>query len=405
MKRWLCLLLSLLLLMQLCGTLCRADTVPSPEDNKLHALGACLMDGDSGRVLYGKNENDELAMASTTKIMTCILIMENCDPDEIVTASQYAADQPKVHLGVSKGQRFLLEDLLFALMLESYNDAAVMLAEHLDGTVEAFAERMNLKAEQLGCRQTHFVTPNGLDGSDKNGDHHTTAADLARIMRYCVNGSEKAEYFQELTKTESHAFSDLDRQSAYFCKNHNQLLFMTEGVLSGKTGFTGKAGYCYVCAVRKDGRTFVISLLGCGWPNNKTYKWQDTLKLLSYGSEAFSRRRPKAMRFENSVAVDLAVYPWGESQITQRVTIREQAGNEQAVLMKEDETVKAVYTYRTEVTAPVFAGTQIGQVTYILGDMSLGSNPIIVTQDIRAVSFGWCAKRMTGYFLWKKPDT
>ena len=207
----------------------------------------------------------------------------------------------------------------------------------------------------------------------------------------------------KLTETESHVFSDLDQQSTYTCNNHNQLLSMTEGVLSGKTGFTGKAGYCYVCAVRNNGRIFVISLLGCGWPNNKTYKWQDTLKLLSYGSEAFTRRRPKALQFADSIAVKQAVYPWGESQNAQKVTIREEPGKEQAVLMKEDETIRAVYTYQTEVTAPVSAGTQIGQVTYMLGDMCLGSNPVVVARDVPALSFFWCARALTGYFLWKNP--
>ena len=156
MKRWICVISSIVLMTQLCRSVCTADDSLPPKESDLHALSACMMDGDSGRVLYGKNENEELAMASTTKIMTCILIMENCDPDEVVTASQNAADQPKVHLGVRKGQRFLLEDLLFALMLESYNDAAVMLAEHLDGSVEAFADRMNRKAKSLYCLHTHF---------------------------------------------------------------------------------------------------------------------------------------------------------------------------------------------------------------------------------------------------------
>lgn len=405
MKRWLCLLCCFLLLIQLCGTVCRADTISAPKESELHALSACLMDGDTGRVLYGKNETNELAMASTTKIMTCILIMEKCDPKEIVTASQDAADQPKVHLGVRKGQRFLLEDLLFALMLESYNDAAVMLAEHLDGTVEAFAKRMNARADELGCKQTHFVTPNGLDDSDDGGEHHTTAADLARIMRYCVAGSEKSSYFMKLTGTKSHTFSDLDDQSTYTCTNHNQLFSMTDGVLSGKTGFTGKAGYCYVCAVRSGDRTFIISLLGCGWPNNKNYKWQDTLKLLSYGKAAFYRRKPKLLELSDSIAVKQAVYPWGESQAVQQVTIQEQAEKAQAVLMTEDETVLAYYTYQAEVTAPVSSGTQVGKISYMLGDTCLAENPIVITRDIPAVSFYWCVKVLIAHFLWKNPDT
>lgn len=361
------------------------------------------MDGDTGRVLYGKNETDELAMASTTKIMTCILVMENCDPEEIVTASQYAADQPKVHLGVRKGQRFLLEDLLFALMLESYNDAAVMLAEHLDGTVEAFAARMNEQAGKIGCEQTHFVTPNGLDGSDEKGEHHTTAEDLAKIMRYCVMKSAKASYFMELTQTMSHTFSDLDQKTVYSCTNHNQLFSMTDGVLSGKTGFTGKAGYCYICAVRDGGRTFIISLLGCGWPNNKNYKWQDTLKLLTYGKENFYRRKPEFVQLSDTAAVRNAVFPWGESQTVQQVIVQEHTETAASALMAEDETVRAVYTYETQMTAPVTSGTRVGKVSYMLGDICLAENPIVVTRDVPEVSLSWCAEILALYFLWKNP--
>lgn len=394
---------SMLLMTQLCISVCTADDSLPPNGSDLHALSACMMDGDSGRVLYGKNENEELAMASTTKIMTCILIMENCDPDEVVTASQNAADQPKVHLGVRKGQRFLLEDLLFALMLESYNDAAVMLAEHLDGSVEAFADRMNRKAKSLYCLHTHFVTPNGLDGTDEGGEHHTTAADLARIMRYCVKESEKSAYFMQVTQTASHSFRDLDQQTSYSCSNHNQLLSMTDGVLSGKTGFTTKAGYCYVCAVKSKERIYVISLLGCGWPNNKTYKWKDTLKLLSYGKDAFSVRNPNPLFLEDTVLVRQAVYRWGESKIPQYAAVEEDVDVLPGMLMKKGEKVQVTYTYVKSLTAPVHAGTEIGKVTYRLDGICLGSNPIVVRQEIEEITLPWCMQSLFNTFLWKNP--
>ena len=404
MKRWICVISSIVLMTQLCISVCTADDSLPPKESDLHALSACMMDGDSGRVLYGKNENEELAMASTTKIMTCILIMENCDPDEVVTASQNAADQPKVHLGVRKGQRFLLEDLLFALMLESYNDAAVMLAEHLDGSVEAFADRMNRKAKSLYCLHTHFVTPNGLDGTDEGGEHHTTATDLARIMRYCVMESEKSEYFMKVTQTASHSFSDLEQQSAYTCNNHNQLLSMTDGVLSGKTGFTGKAGYCYVCAVRNNGRTYIIALLGCGWPNNKTYKWKDTMKLLAYGRETFYFRKPVPLGIQDTVLVKQAVYPWGESEKPQQISAVEKTGQLKGALMTDKEEIRAVYSYKKIITAPVQAGTEIGKISYMLDGICLGTDAVVVTQDISEISLRWCARALLYHFLWKNDN-
>ena len=133
---------------------------------QLYARSAVLMDADSGRILFAKNAETERPMASTTKIMTCILALERADPDESVSVSANAAAQPRVRLGTVEGQKFKLKDLLYSLMLESHNDTAVMLAEHLAGSVEQFADEMNQKARELGLSHTHFVTPNGLDSSD-----------------------------------------------------------------------------------------------------------------------------------------------------------------------------------------------------------------------------------------------
>ena len=257
------------------------------EDMQLYAQSAVLMDGDSGRILFGKNEQEVRAMASTTKIMTCILVLENTDPSDTAAASENAAMQPKVHLGVQKGETFYVKDLLYSLMLESHNDAAVILAEKTAGSVEAFAEKMNQKAEEIGCSDTHFVTPNGLDDEDAGGEHATTAVDLARILRYCIMQSPKRDEFLEITRTKTYEFSDVEQKKHYSCYNHNAFLDMMEGALTGKTGFTGKAGYCYVGALESEGRTFVVALLGCGWPNNRSYKWTDTKKLMDYAKEHF----------------------------------------------------------------------------------------------------------------------
>ncbi|MCR2020894.1 serine hydrolase, partial [Blautia pseudococcoides] len=177
----------------------------------LYATSAVLMDADSGRILYEKNGFEKRPMASTTKIMTCILALEKGNAEDIVTASAYAASRPKVHLGVAEGETFRFGDLLYSLMLESHNDAAVMIAEHLGGSVEGFADMMNAKAGELGCEDTYFITPNGLDASVTVGEeqkvHSTTAADLARIMRYCIKESPCREEFLNVTRTASYSFS------------------------------------------------------------------------------------------------------------------------------------------------------------------------------------------------------
>ena len=147
-------------------------------------ISAVLMDGESGRVLYEKDGERPLANASTTKVLTCIVALENSPGDDYVQVSQNAASQPEVKLGLQKGEQYYLEDLLYSLMLKSHNDTAVAIAEHCGGSVEGFARMLNRKAKQIGCKNTYFITPNGLDAEDENGKHHTTAKDLALIMRY-----------------------------------------------------------------------------------------------------------------------------------------------------------------------------------------------------------------------------
>ena len=141
------------------------------EPKNLYAQSAVLIDADSGRILFGKDEHKVRPMASTTKIMTCILTLENMTQDQKVKVSQKAAGQPKVRLGVKSGEEYYIKDILHSLMLESHNDSAVMIAEAIGGSVEAFAKMMNEKARELGCKDTHFVTPNGLDGEDEGGIH------------------------------------------------------------------------------------------------------------------------------------------------------------------------------------------------------------------------------------------
>lgn len=228
------------ILLLLFGSMPAAAARQESEPNQLFATAACLMDGDTGRVLFGKRETDPMAMASTTKIMTCILALENGGEQAVATASAQAAAAPKVHLGVYEGEQFLLGDLLYSLMLESHNDAAVMIAETIGGSIEGFAALMNEKAATIGCTDTHFVTPNGLDASDAGGDHHTTAADLARIMRYCIKTSPKATEFLAVTQTRSYTFWDLEKKNMFNCCNHNALLDQMEGAISGKPALRQK---------------------------------------------------------------------------------------------------------------------------------------------------------------------
>ena len=328
--------------------------------------------------------------------MTCIIALEYGNLSDTVTASQNAAAQPKVHLGVYKGQTFRLEDLLYSLMLESHNDAAVMIAEHVGGSVEGFAALMNQKARDIGCTSSHFITPNGLDASSaETGEvHSTTAKDLAAILRYCILQSPKREEFLEITRTPSHSFSNIEGTRSFSCINHNALLTSMEGAISGKTGFTGGAGYCYVGAVEKDGKTFIAALLGCGWPPHKTYKWQDIRKLIDYGKNNYDYCEilKKDLTFAN-----IPVRNGIQSETGLEVVYPQEQSLK--ILMRKDEPVRMVKKTAKELTAPVEAGQEAGQVDYYVGDELVASYPVRTVKSVGVWNLDFCAKTLLKCFL------
>ena len=388
--------------------------------SQLYARAAVLMDADNGRILLGKNEDEALPMASTTKIMTCILALEKGDTEDVAEVSAYGAGQPKVHMGAKKGESYRIGDLLYALMLESYNDAAVIIAEYygsqmagLSGDIAshsaaeskqavlAFTAEMTKKAKELGCKDTFFVTPNGLDGSlelKKSGksinyEHHTTAADLAAVMSYCIVKSPKKEAFLKITRTPSYTFHDRKRMESGWqegsrtvaCMNHNAFLQMMDGALSGKTGFTGKAGYCYVGALEKDKKRFTIALLACGWPNNKSWKWHDARLLYEYGLEHYDRRDIREERILPDVRVKNGQ--------------RDSAGLEcqeetiELLLSREDE-IKVEWDVPKSLTAPVVKGEQVGRVAYFVNGELYREFPVTAAENVPEITYFYCIIRI-----------
>lgn len=364
----------------------QAEEMPEELQN-LYALSAVLMDAESGRVLEAKEGDVMRPMASTTKIMTCILALEEGNPEDEVTVSAEAAKQPAVHLGMREGQTFRLGDLLYSLMLESHNDTAVAIAEHIGGSVEGFAEKMNEKAQELGCEHAYFITPNGLDASDENGTHSISAADLATILSYCILKSPQAEQFLEITRTNSYSFQDLSGTGSYSCQNHNAFLTMMDGALSGKTGFTGDAGYCYVGALTRDDRTFVVALLGCGWPNNKNYKWSDTRKLMEYGISHYTYKRIPVVQEFQSIEVADGMQNGAELFEPVTVNIRVKDGeNDFLYLMKEGEKIHAEISRKSMLTAPVKEGENVGNLTYYMNEKPIKTYELVTTEVIEKKS-------------------
>ena len=373
------------------------------ELRQLYAQSAVLMDADSGRVLFEKNGYEQRPMASTTKIMTLIVTLENANLDEIVTVSQYAAGMPDVQLGIRKGEQYRLGDLLYSLMLESHNDSAAAIAEHVGGSVEGFAEMMNAKARDIGCYNTYYITPNGLDATDEGGVHSTTAADLAKTMRYCITQSPKREEFLTITRTSSYSFGDTEGLRSFTVGNKNAFLTMMEGALSGKTGFTNNAGYCYVGALKREDRTFIVALLACGWPNNRSYKWSDTRKLMSYGLEHYEYRDVWEEPSFGTIPVKGGIPESGSLEEQSYTHIALAPGAEtthRKLLLSEQEQITIETNLPEELSAPIEPGTIIGSVRYYLNGDIVQIYPITETDKVDTISLPWCLKKiLTTYQL------
>ena len=350
----------------------------SQETLQLYAGSAVLIDGETGDVLYAKNADEHRPNASTTKILTCILALECGHMEDTVTASSYASKMPEVRLGVREGEKYTLEDMLYAMMLESYNDAAVVIAEHIGGSVEEFADMMNDKAREIGCHQTYFITPNGLDAEDVDGVHGTTASDLARIMRYCVLVSPCREEFLRITRSNSYTFTDVSENRTFSCVNHNTFLNMSEAALSGKTGFTCDAGYCYVGAAKIDDHTYMWTLLGCGWPGNKTYKWKDSRSLLSYAEEHTAYEQ---LTMPDSP--DMEITYSSKSAQSEKIHTVCKAQIQSAITDNRQENISYRYHVLPEIKAPVYKGETVGYLEVYRDGVLIDIENVNIEETIR----------------------
>ena len=236
------------------------------------ARGAVLIDAASGRVLFAQNADEMFPMASTTKIMTTLLALENASLDDQVTAGKNAAGVTGTSLYLSEGETLSMEHMLYGLMLRSGNDAAVAVAEHIAGSVPAFADMMNARAAELNA-DAHFVNPHGLDAEG----HRTSALGLARIMREAM----KNETFRTITGTKRKVIPWVGNEYSRVLENKNKLLTTYEGATGGKTGYTSKAGRCLAFSARRDGLELIGTVLNCP-------TWFDTATtMLDYGFDNF----------------------------------------------------------------------------------------------------------------------
>ncbi len=250
-------LISLVLLLCLIAVLNFTNSSFSSALTTSSGRAMCVLDSNSGRVLYSKNMDEKLKMASTTKVVTAITVIENCDDlNEIITIDDKAVGVEGSSIYLRKGEQMKVIDLLYGLMLRSGNDSATALAIHTAGSIENFANLMNNLAEKVGAKNSHFMNPHGLD----HPEHYTTAYDLALITGYAL----KNPIFKEIVSTKTHVVEATNVSEKRYFTNKNKLLSTLDGCCGVKTGYTTKAGRCLVSACERDDTTYVCVVLNCG---------------------------------------------------------------------------------------------------------------------------------------------
>ena len=251
------------------------QTIDTLEASSINSRSCIVYDRNSHMILYGKNETKKVKMASTTKIMTSVIIIENCNLSETIEVSQKAAGTGGSRLGLKTGDKITIKDLLYGLMLCSGNDAAVALAEYAGGDIQGFAELMNNKAHELGLTNTHYESPHGLD-SDR---HYTTAYELAVLSDYAL----KNETFAKIVGTKNYTVTINGYPKNL--SNTNELLGYLNGVYGVKTGFTNGANRCLVTACKRNDMDIICVVLGA---DTKKFRTQDTIKLIEYAFKNFT---------------------------------------------------------------------------------------------------------------------
>ncbi len=338
------------------------ETVSKPP--VVNATASIVMDMKSGRVLYEKNAYTRKAMASTTKIMTAILALEKGNLEDDVTVSKRAAMIGGSRVNLVQGEVFKLKDLLYGLMLNSGNDAAIAIAEHIGGTVEDFVDLMNRKAQDLELADTSFRSPHGLDADG----HYTTAYDLARLSAYAL----KNPLFSKIVSTKS---ITLPRLGLY---NTNDMLWYYPGADGVKTGFTGKAGRCLVTSVTRNDWRIISVVLGC--PTN-SIRAQSSSSILDY---AFDNYKPYSLLNSDELFTKIPV----KKGIQEDVSIKPVENIDIPLTNQEVEEVQKIVTLPDIIRAPVSGNIEVGTVKYVLNDKVIAQSPLKTVESIRRKNFG-----------------
>ena len=343
------------------------------EEPKVYSRSAIVFDRNTKSILYEKDINTKRAMASTTKIMTCIIILENGNLNDTVKISQKSANTGGSRLGLKKNDSITVKDLLYGLMLRSGNDAAVALAEYMSGSIEEFANLMNEKAKTLGLTNTHFVTPHGLD--DEN--HYTTAYELALLTDYALNNST----FSKIVNTKNYTITINGYSKAL--NNTNELLGYLNGVNGVKTGFTGNAGRCLVTSCVRNNFNIITIVLGA---DTKKIRTTDSIHLIEYAYNNFEQKNVKTL-------IEKEFKTWLDSNLNKIIVNK--SYNSLNLNLSNSEKENLIVIKKSEINdisidihsisyleAPVYKSTKIGVLEVKSNEKTLLSIDIIASNDV-----------------------
>ena len=339
-----------------------------------------VFDRNSKMVLFGKNEDVKSAMASTTKIMTAIIVLEKTNLNDIVEVSNKAALTGGSRLGLKTNDKISVRDLLYGLMLKSGNDAAIALAEYVGGDVLGFANYMNQKAKEIGLENTHFVTPHGLD----NSDHYTTAEELAILTDYALNN----ELFAKIVGTKQTTININGNPKTI--GNTNELLGTLNGVVGVKTGFTNGAGRCLVTETKRDGKDIIVVVLGA---DTKKYRTSDSIKLIEYTFSNYIKANLKeeinnSLENWKSINGSRINVIKGKKEILDLSKIKiEECEIEDILLNKNNEKINININTISQIEAPVNKNETIGILSIKINDKLLKKLRIKYVENIEKKDF------------------
>ena len=343
-----------------------------PEINARHAI---VFDRNSKTSIYGKKELEKCKMASTTKIMTAIVIIENCNLNDTVKISSKSAGTGGSRLGLAKNDEISVKHLLYGLMMKSGNDAAVALAEYSSGNIENFAQKMNKKAKELNLTNTNFITPHGLD----NENHYTTAYDLAILTDYALNN----ETFFKIVN--SKYYTILINNQPRNISNTNELLGNFDGIYGVKTGFTNGANRCLVTACKRNSLDYICVVLGCDTKKDRT---QDSVDLLNYAFKNFSLIDIKQIalkKFEDwifSHQNSFYINKGKSNKLDLKISIDDLPFSNIAVKNSEKDNIRAEISYSSYFEAPLYENTRIGKLSLSINPQKCYSVAILNKNEI-----------------------